>query len=163
MSTRLVWDVLRTLRFPSLPTTPHGPRRGRARETSMVLMQLSTETLTALDRALARRVNLATRKSQRLSSAASTLATTGSWAAATLLTLSWLRFWLTRRSQARHGTERAFLSVGLTYVVVEAIGRALPRVRPFAGLDDMLELVAHADRRSFPLGMSRRHSPCRLP
>jgi undecaprenyl-diphosphatase len=104
----------------------------------------------ALDRALARRANLATRKYQHLTSAASTLATTGSWAAVTLLALSWLRFGLTQRSRARHSTERAFLSVGLTYLVVEAIGRALPRVRPFARSDDMLALVAHADRRSFP-------------
>src|SRR5215204_4533090 len=105
MSILLVSAVYARHDHPSSPTNFDGRLGGRADETSVVLMQLSTETLMALDRALARRANLVTRKSQRLTSAASTLATTGSWAAATLLALSWLRFWLTRSSQARHGTE----------------------------------------------------------
>lgn len=108
------------------------------------------QILFELDEELARWGNQTTRRSRGLCTAAAAMAVAGSWVAAGLLSMFWLQAWLQARPSHRRAAERAFVSVGFTYLAVEAVGRMLPRVRPFASAPRTLGLVSHTEQRSFP-------------
>jgi membrane-associated phospholipid phosphatase len=48
------------------------------------------------------------------------------------------------------GAVRVFGSVGIVYALAFAIGRLLPRERPFVAVSVVKPLVLHGERRSFP-------------
>jgi undecaprenyl-diphosphatase len=108
------------------------------------------KALLELDESIARWSNQSVRRTPGLGTVAAAIAVVGSWSAAGLLSLIWLRAVKTSKPIERHAAERAFLGVALTYLFVEAIGRLLPRTRPFAASPDALGLVAHTEHRSFP-------------
>ena len=66
------------------------------------------------------------------------------------MSLTWLQGMLRGQPARSRAAERAFAGVAVTYIIVEAIGRMLPRPRPFAGLSDTNQLVSHTEHRSFP-------------
>jgi undecaprenyl-diphosphatase len=108
------------------------------------------KSLIELDRSLAQWSNRTTAEMPLMSEAATNIAVAGSWMAAGLLILSWFHGRLRGQLPRRHAAERAFASVAVTYVVVEAIGWIFPRSRPFADDLGTNRLVSHAEHRSFP-------------
>jgi membrane-associated phospholipid phosphatase len=103
-----------------------------------------------LDRSLARWSNKAAAEMPLMSATSANVAVAGSWTAAGLLAFSWLHGTLRGQSARRRAAERAFAGVAVTYVIVEALGRILPRPRPFADLPGTNRLVSHTEHRSFP-------------
>jgi undecaprenyl-diphosphatase len=99
--------------------------------------------LLALDAAVTRTLNASIRRSrpgQQLASAAAT----GLAGAEIALMLG-----LAARGQLRTALRMLF-AVGAVYSACELIGLAWRRERPFAGIDEVQELVGHRPGRSFP-------------
>ena len=103
-----------------------------------------------LDQLLVRWSNQAATEMPLMSATAANVALAGSWTAAGLLSLTWLQGMVRGQPARRRAAERAFAGVAVTYMVVEVIGRILPRPRPFADLSGTNRLVSHTEHRSFP-------------
>jgi membrane-associated phospholipid phosphatase len=99
--------------------------------------------LLALDAVVARALNASIRRSRRGQQLASAAAT-GLAGAEIALMLG-----LAARGQLRL-TLRMLIAVGAVYGACELIGVAWRRERPFAGIDEVDQLVGHRPGRSFP-------------
>src|SRR5215207_5162037 len=104
-----------------------------------------------LERLVTRRLNAAVRRRTWLSWLAGGTARTGSWIAAGLLILQ-SAHGLTKTSGTLRGPSalRAFLAVGVVYLVTFAVGRVVRRARPFADDPETITTVQHSPDRSFP-------------
>lgn len=55
-----------------------------------------------------------------------------------------------QRAHCRRASTRALFAVGCVYVIVELLGRAIQRARPFASAAGAHALLSHPPTRSFP-------------